>query len=210
MTGPYRVAPAHDPVVPADGGAIELTVDGEPVAGRAGQTIAGVLLASGRLSWRTSPRSGRPRGVFCGIGVCFDCLIVVNGLRDVRACQRRATDGDVITLQDDSGLLAAVVAPREDGVPPVGVVEPRDGSARPGGGAEQDHDRLMTAGGAGGLAVGVPNEPDVTGSGVRASRSDGEEGRDQGEQADAARPAVEQRDSRVGNPGASASAGGER
>ncbi|GAB7042376.1 MULTISPECIES: (2Fe-2S)-binding protein [Catenuloplanes] len=112
MTGPYRVAPAHDPVAPADGGAIELTVDGEPVAGRAGQTIAGVLLASGRVSWRTSPRGGRPRGVFCGIGVCFDCLVVVNGLRDVRACQRRAADGDVITRQDDAGPPDTVRAGR--------------------------------------------------------------------------------------------------
>jgi D-hydroxyproline dehydrogenase subunit gamma len=115
MTGPYRLAPAHDPVAPADGGAIRLTVDGAPVTGRAGQTIAGVLLATGRLSWRPSPRSGRPRGVFCGIGVCFDCLIVVNGLRDVRACQRRAADGDVIDLQDDRDDPPGTVADRAVG-----------------------------------------------------------------------------------------------
>lgn len=101
MTGPYRLDPAHDPVAPADGGAVRVTVDGEPLTGRAGQTIAGVLLAAGRVSWRTSPRGGRPRGVLCGIGVCFDCLVIVNGLRDVRACQRRAADGDVIDTQDD-------------------------------------------------------------------------------------------------------------
>ena len=99
MTGPYRLAPAHDPVVPADGGPIRLTVDGETVTGRAGQTIAGALLASGRVSWRPSPRTGRPRGVFCGIGVCFDCLVVVNGVDDVRACQRKAREGDVVTTQ---------------------------------------------------------------------------------------------------------------
>jgi predicted molibdopterin-dependent oxidoreductase YjgC len=77
---------------------IAITVDGETVAGLAGQTVAGVLLASGRLSWRTT-RSGAPRGVFCGIGACFDCLLTVNGVPDVRACRRRAADGDEIRTQ---------------------------------------------------------------------------------------------------------------
>jgi predicted molibdopterin-dependent oxidoreductase YjgC len=76
-------------------------VDGEPLEGLEGQTIAGILLASGRLAWRTTSVQARPRGVFCGIGVCFDCMVAVNGLRDVRACQRRAADGDVVTTQYD-------------------------------------------------------------------------------------------------------------
>jgi predicted molibdopterin-dependent oxidoreductase YjgC len=37
--------------------------------------------------------------VFCGIGACFDCLLTVNGIPDVRACRRRATDGDEIRTQ---------------------------------------------------------------------------------------------------------------
>jgi hypothetical protein len=78
---------------------LRITVDGEPVEGIAGQTVAGILLASGRLAWRRGP-SGAPRGVFCGIGVCFDCLVTVGDERDVRACRRRAVDGDVVTTQD--------------------------------------------------------------------------------------------------------------
>ncbi|MFF0517806.1 (2Fe-2S)-binding protein [Actinomadura nitritigenes] len=77
---------------------LRITVDGEPVDGVAGQTIAGVLLASGRRTWR-SGQSGAPRGVFCGIGACFDCLVTVNGVRDVRACRRRAHDGDAVATQ---------------------------------------------------------------------------------------------------------------
>ncbi|MCR6483092.1 (2Fe-2S)-binding protein [Amycolatopsis sp. OK19-0408] len=77
---------------------IRVTVDGEPVTGIAGQTVAGVLLAAGRLAWRTT-RSGAPRGVFCGIGACFDCLLTVNDVPDVRACRRRAVDGDEIRTQ---------------------------------------------------------------------------------------------------------------
>ncbi|WP_410592457.1 (2Fe-2S)-binding protein [Amycolatopsis sp. lyj-23] len=77
---------------------IAITVDGETVTGADGQSVAGVLLAAGRLSWRTT-RSGAPRGVFCGIGACFDCLLTVNGVADVRACRRRAADGDEIRTQ---------------------------------------------------------------------------------------------------------------
>ena len=77
---------------------LRITVDGETVAGVAGQTIAGVLLAAGRLGLARHP-SGAPRGVFCGIGVCFDCLVTVNGERDVRACRRRAADGDAVRTQ---------------------------------------------------------------------------------------------------------------
>jgi hypothetical protein len=94
---PRLVPAAHDPVGRTDT-SLRITVDGAPLEGVRGQTIAGVLLASGRLAWRETP-SGAPRGVFCGIGVCFDCLVTVNGVRDVRACRRRARDGDKITTR---------------------------------------------------------------------------------------------------------------
>ncbi|GAA1061150.1 (2Fe-2S)-binding protein [Agromyces bracchium] len=71
---------------------IRITVDGEPVQGREGQTIAGVLVGAGRTAWRTAQTGGR--GVFCGIGVCHDCLVSVNGVEGVRACRREAVDGD--------------------------------------------------------------------------------------------------------------------
>ncbi|HEY4020087.1 MAG TPA: (2Fe-2S)-binding protein [Pseudonocardiaceae bacterium] len=76
-----------------------ITVDGERIEGSAGQSLAGVLLAAGRSSWRRSA-SGAPRGVFCGIGVCFDCLVTVDGERDVRACRRPAFDGAIVLTQE--------------------------------------------------------------------------------------------------------------
>jgi hypothetical protein len=98
-----RLVPAEsDPIRPGATSDVHIVIDGEPIDGVEGQTIAGVLLSTGRLSWRTTSAAGRPRGVFCGIGVCYDCLVVVNGLRDVRACQRRAVDGDVVSTQRDA------------------------------------------------------------------------------------------------------------
>jgi len=97
-----RLLPFHDdPIKPAPPTPVTITVDGVPARGVAGQSLAGVILASGTLGFRRTSVQGRLRGVFCGIGVCYDCLVEVNGQRDVRACQRRATDGDVITIQHD-------------------------------------------------------------------------------------------------------------
>lgn len=88
---------------------LRITVDGAAVDGIADQSLAGVMLAAGRLAWRNGP-SGAARGVFCGIGACFDCLVTVNGIRDVRACRRRASDGDVVTTQ--SRLQDQAISPQ--------------------------------------------------------------------------------------------------
>jgi predicted molibdopterin-dependent oxidoreductase YjgC len=63
---------------------IALTVDGEPLTAPEGQSLAAALLASGRRALRPSP-SGAPRGLYCGIGVCQECRVVVDGAV-VRAC----------------------------------------------------------------------------------------------------------------------------
>ncbi|MEU6731698.1 (2Fe-2S)-binding protein [Streptomyces physcomitrii] len=120
-----RLVPAADDATGRRERPLRITVDGEALDGFVGQSIAGVLLAAGRLAWRRGP-SGAPRGVFCGIGVCFDCLVRVNGEPDVRACRRRARDGDTVLTQSRagggeeagdegaSGSSAALPAPAEE------------------------------------------------------------------------------------------------
>ena len=76
---------------------VQITVDGALLSGRDGQTIAGVLLASGRRTWRTA--AGQERGIFCGMGICQDCVLTVNGVEGVRACQRAACEGDVVVRE---------------------------------------------------------------------------------------------------------------
>lgn len=73
---------------------VQITVDGVAVSGRDGQTIAGVLLGADHRTWRTA--AGAERGIFCGMGICQDCVLTVNGVEGVRACQRAACDGDVV------------------------------------------------------------------------------------------------------------------
>lgn len=77
--------------------------DGEPVDFVPGQTLGAALTAAGRLSWRTTRFEGSPRGLFCGIGVCFDCLVTVDGHPNQRACLVVAQDGMHVTTQLGSG-----------------------------------------------------------------------------------------------------------
>jgi predicted molibdopterin-dependent oxidoreductase YjgC len=82
---------------------VAFTFDGRDIEAEAGQSIAAALLASGIRSWRTTRIDGAPRGLFCGIGACFDCLVEVNGTPGVRACLVEAQDGDQVAAQRGAG-----------------------------------------------------------------------------------------------------------
>ncbi len=80
-----------------------LRIDDREVEALPGHTIAAVLWRAGIVSWRYTRGGGRPRGVFCGIGVCFDCLVTVNGRPNQRACLTPARPGDVVRTQEGTG-----------------------------------------------------------------------------------------------------------
>ena len=66
--------------------------NGAEIQGRAGETIATALLCAGQIELRRSPRAGSPRGAWCMMGVCQECLIRVDGV--VRqACLTPAESG---------------------------------------------------------------------------------------------------------------------
>jgi hypothetical protein len=89
--------------------AFSIRVDGEPVDVVPGQTIAAALVAAGHLTWRVTRGAGEGRGLFCGIGVCFDCLVTVNGVPSVRACLAAAAPGDVVSTERGSGYAELAV-----------------------------------------------------------------------------------------------------
>ncbi|OYP13947.1 proline dehydrogenase [Streptomyces sp. FBKL.4005] len=80
-----------------------VTFDGRPLPALPGQTVAAALWAAGVTAWRSTRGTGRPRGVFCGIGVCFDCLVTVNDRPNQRACLVPVRPGDVIRTQEGTG-----------------------------------------------------------------------------------------------------------
>ena len=81
----------------------EIEVDGKTFLAYSGQTIAEVLLANGLKNLRMT-RKQASRGVYCGMGICYECRMVVNGIPNVRTCMTLATPGSRITTQDDSRI----------------------------------------------------------------------------------------------------------
>ena len=89
---------------------LRITVDGRVLAAREGETIAAALLAEGIRVNRLTKKRHEPRGLFCGIGQCTDCVMVVNGVPNTRTCVTPVADGMVIETQ--VGLEAANDAAR--------------------------------------------------------------------------------------------------
>lgn len=85
------------------GPAFPVTLDGRELEALPGQTVAAALWAAGITSWRSTRGEGRPRGVFCGIGVCFDCLVTINDRPNQRACLVPLQSGDRIRAQEGAG-----------------------------------------------------------------------------------------------------------
>jgi predicted molibdopterin-dependent oxidoreductase YjgC len=85
-----------------EGPTITFNVDGESLTAYEGDTVAGALYATGRRAWRRS-RYGDERGLLCGIGYCFDCLVSVDGRPEQRACQVQVKEGMIIRTNLDQG-----------------------------------------------------------------------------------------------------------
>lgn len=82
---------------------VTFTVDGESLDALEGQTVASALLAAGLKATRWTARYGEPRGVYCGMGVCYECLVVVHGRRNVRGCMTPVREGLVVETQTETG-----------------------------------------------------------------------------------------------------------
>jgi aerobic-type carbon monoxide dehydrogenase small subunit (CoxS/CutS family) len=81
---------------------IEFTFDGKTISAISGQSVGAALLAANQRSLRKTRFNQNKRGIFCGIGVCFDCLVVVDGVTNQRACIIEARSGMQVQTQDGS------------------------------------------------------------------------------------------------------------
>lgn len=77
------------------GPGISFFIDGQPVQAFEGESVAAALYASGRRTLRNSPRAELPRGVFCMMGSCQECLVWA-GAKKLPSCQLRVTAGLVV------------------------------------------------------------------------------------------------------------------
>ncbi|WP_439595724.1 FAD-dependent oxidoreductase [Falsiroseomonas sp.] len=75
--------------------AVGITFEGRPIPALYGETVAAALSAAGELTLRYT-QSGAPRGLHCGMGACFDCLVTIDGRANQRACLAKVTPGMVV------------------------------------------------------------------------------------------------------------------
>lgn len=93
----------HDP----GPSAVTIHIDGRPVMAEAGETIAAVLLRQAEGWNRTTPVSQSPRAPYCMMGVCFECLVEVDGLGSVQGCLTPVREGMKVTRQQGRRSLSA-------------------------------------------------------------------------------------------------------
>lgn len=84
---------------------VTVTIDGQTVEVPVGETVAAAVLASGLRHTRTTPVSDVPRLPFCLMGVCYECLMVINGQPNQRACKELVREGMTIERQRGTGKL---------------------------------------------------------------------------------------------------------
>ncbi len=83
---------------------VNITIDGRPFEAVAGETVAAAVLVSGMGYSRTTPVSDTPRAPYCLMGVCYECLMVIDGQPNRRACREYVVEGMRIERQHGPGV----------------------------------------------------------------------------------------------------------
>src|SRR5689334_9746693 len=78
---------------------VQLVVDGRAVTAAPSDSVAAALLAAGVVVCRITPVSGAPRAPYCMMGVCFDCLVTIDGVGSRQACLTRVREGMKVETQ---------------------------------------------------------------------------------------------------------------
>jgi sarcosine oxidase subunit alpha len=78
---------------------VTITVDTKPLDVLEGESLAAALWAEGFISLGHNPSTGSNRGMYCGIGHCYECRVTVDGVEDVRSCLIPVREGMRVTLQ---------------------------------------------------------------------------------------------------------------
>ncbi|MFC5392022.1 (2Fe-2S)-binding protein [Bosea vestrisii] len=93
----------HDPGPQA----VTLFIDGRPVTAELGESVAAVLLRQQEGWSRTTPVSQSPRAPYCMMGVCFECLVEIDGQGSVQSCLTPVANGMRIARQQGRRSLSA-------------------------------------------------------------------------------------------------------
>lgn len=83
---------------------VQIFVDGQPLMAREGEMIAAALIANGIHINRYTAHKHKPRGIYCAIGRCTDCIMTVDNVPNIRTCVTKVRDGMRINTQQGMGV----------------------------------------------------------------------------------------------------------
>ena len=84
---------------------IDIFVDGKKITAYEGETIASALIAAGIRTLNYSSKEHHPRSIYCGIGLCYNCIMTVDGVPNIKTCQTIVKDGCIVQTQKGLGDL---------------------------------------------------------------------------------------------------------
>jgi predicted molibdopterin-dependent oxidoreductase YjgC len=86
------------------GRTLQVFLDGRPIEAYEGESVAAALLAAGVKAFRSSAKKQEPRGPYCGMGTCFECVLTIDGVPNVRSCRTTVRDGMQLKTQQGLGV----------------------------------------------------------------------------------------------------------
>ena len=84
---------------------VSFTFNGAPTTACSGDSVAAALLAAGHCITRRSPVFGAARGPYCMMGVCFECLVKIDGRANRQACLITVAEGMRVETQDGAAVV---------------------------------------------------------------------------------------------------------
>ncbi len=82
---------------------VTIYFDGKPIEALAGEPISAALVNAGIVAFRKTHKHGEPRGIFCAIGRCTDCMMIVDGIPNTRTCVTAVREGMKVQTQNGLG-----------------------------------------------------------------------------------------------------------
>ncbi|MGL4791346.1 MAG: (2Fe-2S)-binding protein [Anaerotignaceae bacterium] len=85
---------------------VTIYYNGQPIEALEGEPIAAALINAGIKSFRKTAKKHEPRGIFCAIGRCTDCMMTVDGIPNTRTCVNTVKEGMQVQSQDGLGVVS--------------------------------------------------------------------------------------------------------
>ena len=79
------------------GNQVQIIIDNTVVTAFEGEMISTVLHVEGISKFQRKHKTRKPAGIYCGMGICYECLVTINGVQNIRACQTPVSEGMIIT-----------------------------------------------------------------------------------------------------------------